>query len=83
MSMYTSIIYFFFSVQPIFEWIFEVESDPEDVEDSGRIILTLEYEMNSSLQETYGNVQNRVVARLQIRHDDVETIVPVVKVNKQ
>ena len=71
-----------FRVQPIFEWLFEVEDGASDADDSGRISFSLEYEMNSNLQETYGSVENRVVARLHIQQDDVNSIVPVVKVRR-
>ena len=69
-------------VQPIFDWMFEVEDGASDADDSGRIILSLEYEMNSNMQETYGSVENRVVARLHIQQDHISSIVPVVKVRK-
>ena len=80
LSVFCIIALFTFRVQPIFDWIFEVEEGATDSEDSGRIILSLEYEMNSNMQETYGNVENRVVARLHIQQDDVICIVPVIKV---
>ncbi len=68
-----------FRVQEIFDWIFEVEDDAED-EDPGRIIINIEYEMNSKKEETYGSTENRVVARVHIQHDNIYTIVPVIKV---
>ena len=72
-------MYLFCRIQEIFEWIFEVEEDAED-EDPGRIIINIEYEMNSKKEETYGSTDNRVVARVHIQHDNVLTIVPVIKV---
>ena len=68
-------------VQEIFEWIFEVEEDAGE-EDPGRIVLSLEYEMDSKNKETYGSTENRVVAQVHIQHDNVFTIVPVIKVSK-
>ena len=64
----------------MFEWVFQVEDDLAD-NDPGRIIMNLEYEMTSSNKETYGNVENRVVGRVQVQHDDTFTIVPVIKVS--
>ena len=57
-----------------------MEEDIED-EDPGRIIVNLEYEMTSHQKETYGSVENRVIGRVQIQHDDTFAIVPVVKVS--
>ena len=50
-------------------------------EDPGRIVLSLEYEMDSKNKETYGSTENRVVAQVHIQHDNVFTIVPVIKVS--
>ena len=65
----------------MFDWIFEVDEDAGD-DDAGRIILNLEYEMNNLKQERYGSVQNRVVVRVHIQHDNVNTIIPVIKVSR-
>ena len=69
-----------YRVQEIFEWIFEVEDDAGE-EDPGRLVLSLEYEMDSKNKETYGSTENKVVAQVPIQHDNVYTIVPVIKVS--
>ncbi len=68
-----------FRVQDIFDIIFEVE-DGVSGDDRGRLILTLEYERNLQKQESYGPIENKVVARVDIQQDNTHAIVPVIKV---
>ena len=60
--------------------MFEVEEDAGE-EDPGRIIISMEYEMDSKNKESYGSTENRVAAQVHIQHDNVFTIVPVIKVS--
>jgi len=70
-----------FSVEDIFEWLFEVDEDASG-DDRGRINFIVEYEMNIQHKETtYRAVENRIVARVEIQRDNTFAIIPVIKVS--
>jgi hypothetical protein len=60
--------------EPVFDWVFEVEEDTG--EERGRVSFSLEYERGNQ-----GTVSNKVQAFIDIQHDNIYAIVPVIKVN--
>lgn len=57
----------------MFDWVFEVEEDTG--EERGRLSFSLEYERGNQ-----GTVSNKVQAFIDIQHDNIYAIVPVIKV---
>ena len=76
---YSMYIYLENRIQEIYDWVFEVDSGRTE-KGPVRLSFSLEYEMTIKRHETYGLIENKVGARIQIQDDDIRAIVPVVKV---
>lgn len=81
-----------FRVLDIFSWLIEVENVTKENRDNGKIIWSVNFVQDAGRMQNYSSEvlttmpfdgkRQKIIARFQIMKDDIQSILPIAKVNK-
>lgn len=76
----------------IFSWLIEVENVTKENRDNGKIIWSVNFVQDAGRMQNYSSEvlttmpfdgkRQKIIARFQIMKDDIQSILPIAKVNK-